>query len=388
MLKAIDENEKSFILASFRRKEIEKLKGNQFYCPTCKEKVIIKAGTKMIAHFAHVKQHDCAQQGEGAYHEQGKWQLFSWLKKQDLEVKLEYYLSEISQRPDIYLEIGKKKIVIEYQCARISEIEFLKRNEGYQQENITPIWILGGNWCKRKNTNQLTLSSFERMFIHQYDENFPLTLYFYCSTSKTLILFQDLHFLKQNLSIGNLHIQSLARCKFMQLFEKNYINKNDLANSFLKEKWKFRNQPVPAFQKKEVAFRKWLYSKELHPCNLPEWIGMPVTHQFLININPHQWQSYLLFELIHQRGVTISQLVGKLSSHFLSPLNFPLIKSTKNPIEEYLNILEKLAIVEITGLGEIRLKDGFRKFKSVNEAILADENLANKIKGIRVHEEV
>ncbi len=65
MLKAIDENEKSFILASFTRKEIEKIKGNQFYCPTCKEKVIIKAGTKMIAHFAHVNQHDCAQQGEG-----------------------------------------------------------------------------------------------------------------------------------------------------------------------------------------------------------------------------------------------------------------------------------------------------------------------------------
>src|SRR5690625_6633327 len=84
------------------------------------------------------------------YHEKGKLLLYQWLKSQQLHVELEPYLKEIKQQPDILLLLQGKIIAIEYQCARIPIRDIQRRNNGYKQRGIIPIWILGAKQFKRQ----------------------------------------------------------------------------------------------------------------------------------------------------------------------------------------------------------------------------------------------
>src|SRR5690625_7316594 len=98
---------------------------NRFYCPICQEPVMIKAGIKLIPHFAHYAKTDCPSYrgGEGPYHERGKLLLYEWLKAQNIHVELEVYLKDIQQQPDLLLHINHRKIAIEFQTSRIPRSE-------------------------------------------------------------------------------------------------------------------------------------------------------------------------------------------------------------------------------------------------------------------------
>ncbi|WP_195701841.1 competence protein CoiA [Companilactobacillus futsaii] len=66
------------------------------------------------------------------------------LLKNFSDVKEEYFLPAIQQRPDIFLT--DQKIAIEYQCALLKIDSLEERVLGYQQFGIKSIWILGGNY--------------------------------------------------------------------------------------------------------------------------------------------------------------------------------------------------------------------------------------------------
>src|SRR5699024_9424093 len=81
-------------IATLTKTEIEKMRTKPFFCPVCEERVIIKAGSKIIPHFSHQAKTNCVYQerGEGVYHEKGKLILYQWLNKQQLQVELEVYI--------------------------------------------------------------------------------------------------------------------------------------------------------------------------------------------------------------------------------------------------------------------------------------------------------
>src|SRR5699024_4561598 len=86
---------------------------------------------------------DIKKRGEGEYHYKGKLLLYEWLKSQQKDVKLEAYIPEIKQRPDLLLTVKNKQIAIEFQCATIDPQIIFQRNKGYRRANIIPILILG-----------------------------------------------------------------------------------------------------------------------------------------------------------------------------------------------------------------------------------------------------
>src|SRR5690625_137402 len=142
MLRATTRNGKYITLALLNRQEIAKIRQTeQFFCPQCKETVIVRAGSRVIPHFAHQRHSDCSEHegGEGLYHYQGKLLLYNWLRNQNISTELEPFIPEINQRPDIIIQIGERKIAIEYQCATIPIEIIKKRNEGYLTVGITPI---------------------------------------------------------------------------------------------------------------------------------------------------------------------------------------------------------------------------------------------------------
>ena len=118
-------------------------------CPVCDSKMIYKHGEIKIAHFAHEKNTDCLEmysETETEEHLKGKKIIYEWLKTQEniKNLKLEAWIPETRQRPDIYFEMDNKKYVIEFQCTPIAT-EYLERHRLYELAGIRDIWILGIN---------------------------------------------------------------------------------------------------------------------------------------------------------------------------------------------------------------------------------------------------
>lgn len=104
----------------------------KFYCPECRQEVLLKLGEHRVYHFAHKQLSACplASTGETAYHQAGKMALKDWLTRLGYEPLLEKYVSNIQRRPDVTVAIENKSYAIEFQCANISWKELHKRTEG------------------------------------------------------------------------------------------------------------------------------------------------------------------------------------------------------------------------------------------------------------------
>ncbi len=139
MLQAVNQSGELVPLWKLNRDQIKQMRKEKFFCPACHERLMIKAGTKNTPHFAHHRKSNCSLSGEGSYHENGKKDIYLWLHARGYQVTLEHYFPNIKQRADISLEVKKKKIAIEYQCAPISIQEICRRTAGYRSIGVIPI---------------------------------------------------------------------------------------------------------------------------------------------------------------------------------------------------------------------------------------------------------
>ncbi|WP_368654566.1 competence protein CoiA [Ornithinibacillus sp. 4-3] len=347
MLQAKTNTGELIMLTPFSRKEIDVLRRKEsFYCPVCDEQVIIKAGKQVIPHFAHRHKSNCYLQegGEGAYHEAGKLQLYHWLQQQRLPVKLEHYLPEINQRPDLFLEFNNRRIVIEFQCARVPIEQIQARNKGYLQTGIVPIWILGANLFKRLSTNHLKLDQFLRQFIHKFSIEHPPSLYFFHPENLQFVSFQHIYPATGKKAIGTFLFQSLSKLLFSEIFAVKSLSEQLLYELWSKEKSKWR------VSKRIGKWYKWLYEKGTNIDYLPSCIHLPVPGQILMKSPLWEWQSKLCLELIRQIKIgdifTLQTCFHLLKDDYYSPENYPLFSSTINPIEAYLKLLEALQIIQ------------------------------------------
>lgn len=114
-------------------------------CPQCGEQYTYNHGKVRTPYFKHLNS-DCVMYGESETEEhiQGKIDLYEWVQKQDgvTDVKLEGWLPDTKQRPDIMFKYNGKQYVIEFQCSQISS-EYIERHELYEAAGIYDIWICG-----------------------------------------------------------------------------------------------------------------------------------------------------------------------------------------------------------------------------------------------------
>lgn len=149
MFSALDESGVLCVLYRRSIKEIERLKTDSFfYCPTCKEKVQLRLSKNRAPHFAHVPKSSCSYKGESFRHQKGKLLLFEWLDRQQLKPELEYFLPDINQRPDVYVEWKTYKFALEFQCSVISPSEVTRRTRHYLDAGIVPLWIVSEDKIK------------------------------------------------------------------------------------------------------------------------------------------------------------------------------------------------------------------------------------------------
>ncbi|WP_073198632.1 competence protein CoiA [Gracilibacillus kekensis] len=357
MLNAFNHNGEVVPIWKMNRQQIQKRRKETFYCPSCKELVIIKAGVKNTPHFAHKAKSECIHSGESSYHENGKKDLYEWLKKQGYQVDLEYFLPNINQRPDLFLQIGEKQIAIEYQCASISREEVRMRTKGYQSRGIIPIWILGANKLKRIDQHSLKIRTNEHPFFHQFHPSYPLSIFYYCSNTKRMIVYQDITFFTRTKTFGILKSFTIHSLSWQEMFHPRYHNRNTCHASWLKHKEKWRLRPVSPYQKQEIAWRQWLYIHQYHIQDLPSFVYLPISTQFRMNSSPWIWQSRIYIDILLTNDYfTLNQAIHLVQFHLHPSHHFPLVNKTKNPVHEYLLQLERIGILEVVHPNGFRQK--------------------------------
>lgn len=387
MLQAKLNNGSLITLATLTKEEILQIKKRQevFYCPLCSSQVIMKAGTKMIPHFAHLSSVDCLSHegGEGPYHEQGKLLLYQWLKSQRLNVTLEAYIPEISQRPDLLLVLNEKRIAIEYQCARIPIEQIRHRNKGYKRAGITPIWIIGATRLKRQTKNHVKIDQFTRHFINQFSPADPQILFYFCPHTLQFITIQDLYFTGMGQAIGKIQSAKLHQINFKEIFKKYPFSKREILQLWKKEKRQFRLKQRKRLYGSELAWHQWLYLKRTHVELLPSIIHLPIASQHRMNSPTWNWQSRLCIDLLdplqlsdHFSLHSCKQLLQKHINHSAS---FPLIASTEDPIEHYLQFLALLKIIEQQSSGHYQKIKTIRFHKNINAALIGDNDVIRQL---------
>lgn len=382
MLQAKLNNGQIITLASLTRQEIREARDTNFFCPICNEPVLIKAGVKTIAHFAHRSNSECSSNdyGEGPYHEQGKLMLYKWLKSQRIDVELEKYLPEISQRPDIFVTINNRKIILEFQCARIPVEILNKRNTGYLKAGITPIWILGANHFKRVNTNHFKIDQFTLSFMHRFSADFPLTLYFFCPHTLQFITVQYIQLTSLRYAIGQFRFTPFRKMTFTNMFIRQISNQKRLYELWEKEKIAFRLQPSNRLYGSELAWHRWLYEKGTHKERLPSIVHLPVQGQYLMKTALWNWQSRLCLDVIDPLpigGIFTLQNCHRLFHH--QKQQFSLLKKLDDPIYQYLLLLKKLNIIEEKEPNIfVKIKD-IHFHKNIEDSLKADAQLMNRL---------
>ena len=128
---------------------------SEYYaCPSCGESVQIcqkKNGEYFFRHVTQVR-HD----GETEAHQKGKEELQESLVQQGYRSELERYEVVIGQIPDITIEVGKKKWVLEYQCSVIPIKEMTARTKALESLGRSVLWILGKKFLQ-KNLCEMSL---------------------------------------------------------------------------------------------------------------------------------------------------------------------------------------------------------------------------------------
>lgn len=372
-------------LAELSRKEIELERQNKFYCPTCNEQVIIKAGHLVVPHFAHQAKANCysGESGEGPYHEKGKIILYKWLASQQLNVKLEKHIEKINQRPDLFLQINNQKIAIEFQCARVPIKQIVERNIGYKQANIIPIWILGANRFKRKNNNKLQIDQYTLQFIHQFSTDFPPILFFFCPNTIQFVTFQHIYFINAGQAYGNFTFNYLNQMHFLDIFKENVLSKRCLYTTWKREKRELRLKPRGRPYGQQLAWHQWLYFKRTHIEFLPSIIHLPISSQWKMKSPPWDWQSRLVIDLLDplplQDHFSLKECRQLLQYHLHDRNLFPLINSPNCPIQQYLFLLEKLNVIKEQSSNNFIKKKPVHPHRNIENALISDKMVINRL---------
>jgi competence protein CoiA len=372
------------LLDDWRMEQLDLLRRKEtFICPICKNEVVLKLGRKRITHFAHRREAACTieHETESSYHLSGKADLFKWLKRQRLEVKLEPYLQSIQQRPDLLLSYKGKTYAIEYQCSTISEELFRKRTASFLKAGIKPLWILGANRFHRSSTSSFRLSTFQWLFAYPALPQSYLLILYYCPKTKQFFRLVPLASFSVYNTFSTVMIDSAERLSFEKLFQIDDIS---LPSMFWhewfmqKKRWRLMFPFYPTKENRLVCM--YFYKHNIVPALFPSEAGLPIKYGYLFETPSFIWQTYILIMMMKKQknGMfhfsdiysSISQMVR---TRKLKVRNLPF--HYFRAINEYLLLLVQLGYIKIVNSTTFRLIKPVTIPKTIEEALKMDHKL-------------
>ncbi len=281
-------------LLSLRKKE-------EFVCPICGENLLLKLGNQRIFHFAHKPGSHCREfyENESFEHMEGKRQLFQWLLSQKIPSMLEYYDSEIQQRPDIMFRYKGKKYSLEFQCSTLPEDTFIKRTKTYLENNYIPLWIISGKHMHQKSNDIFSLSNFQYLFLRSTASGI-LYIPAYDPEKQLFQLVETIASISIKNTLAKYSYYPLHKIELDTLLEPaKCISTQSSWNPEIEKlilNWSLHPQPG------HRSFFQELYSKGLNFFLLPPEIGLPVVHSILIQTPPIIWQTYLYLDVLAKKN--------------------------------------------------------------------------------------
>ncbi|CAJ1195985.1 competence protein CoiA [Companilactobacillus nantensis] len=162
----------------------EAVESQKYFCCHCDQQVKLIL-TESRKYFRHANKSNNSI-NERLIHQKGKQLILDELANYDFKkVESEYYLADIQQRPDIFIN---RELVIEYQCARIDESVLEERVAGYRKLGLESIWILGGAYLEVGVRR-------EHLKFISYSENYGYFLLLLDSLNQRLTLFHHIKFI-------------------------------------------------------------------------------------------------------------------------------------------------------------------------------------------------
>ncbi|WP_059173029.1 competence protein CoiA [Bacillus sp. FJAT-27445] len=362
----------------YSRKTLENWRGHEeFYCPVCGGKLLLKLGEQRIYHFSHLRS-ACEESNferESEYHLSGKLALFHWLKRQGIPAILEYYDPVISQRPDIAFPFQGQRIALEYQCSPIPDRLFIKRTTAYLSAGYIPFWILGGSHLSLSKNNSAKLSGFHYLFLRS-SQGIPGYIPYFCPESGRVTLLQSIIPYSNSKAFARMEQADLETVSFTNLFSPQPPPTPVLPNwqdKLVQSKLAIGANP----KTKYLRFLKELYKAGLNIFLLPPVIGLPGLTSQVISTFPVIWQAYLILDAILGKKpgsvITANEAAASLALRVqegdVKVRQLPLAAglSLHSAVSEYLLLLERCGILTSINFGTFMVKKELYFPKTVAE---------------------
>lgn len=315
MLVAINENHECVLTK-------QAIKNQNYFCPHCKSKVILKIGTKVIAHFAHVN--PCKiwrSKGESALHYQTKYKIASMLKRLNFKVEVEPYYENIQQFPDI---VVNSSFAIEVQFSNIPLSEIQKRTAGLMSVGLRPFWIIED--IKYRN-GKLTLNDHQASFINATHRS----LYTWQEKFCQLIRYSNIQHLGGRQFLAK---RDIVEDMTILLTEKRHKNMvcYKLGESLI-------NRYIQHCRRKNSVLEPTLsamYQLQLNDKQVIQQFGIIIPLQIYIKPHPIEWQLQLRLLEIHDE-LTIANIGAVIKLRDFAYHHYSKSKLLNKIIEQYQN---------------------------------------------------
>ncbi|HZH59546.1 MAG TPA: competence protein CoiA family protein [Metabacillus sp.] len=374
-----------------RQRLIKLREETSFICPTCKQELELRIGTIISAHFSHKKYGECPTvkgSHESDYHMRGKLDLYQWFQRQEVieSVKLEPYLQQTKQRPDLLIEYHQKRIAIEYQCSTIDARSLKNRSKQYQQERISYLWILGAKTLTRVGARSYQLSPFQWNFIIK-EGNIAPYLYSYCPDARSMIvLYNILPFSSRSVISEHKHY-AIPSTSLKEVMMVPTNNKAIWQKEWLQRIRKFRLS-APGFQSKQTSrFHIYLYQTQKLPLSyLPSYAFLPLVDNYIFDSPVYVWQGWILL-FIHSLPLHALFSIHNVYHDFSMKMNegFITTRSLTNSvsfisaIDTYLMKLADLSIIVFEEKESLKKVKEIKWINQMEELLKEDSKIINSL---------
>ncbi|MBQ0137675.1 MAG: hypothetical protein KBT36_00085 [Kurthia sp.] len=303
-------------------------KKQRFFCPACKQELLLKIGEIIIPYFSHVRKNDACNlfsDHESPAHVKGKILLFDWFQKQNIPVLLEPYLPAIRQRPDLLIKQEEKYTAIEFQCSWINSEKMQERTKGYHEVELNVKWIPLAKTDFYLGMQTVKLSSFHLDFIdnQQIIALDPMQKKWQISEQILPLYGKKYIYFNEKVELNQLG--------FPFVLKKREVIEHKLYKIWMEEKKHYLVNRL-RFNKKGITdvFFKACYENRLSVLELPNWIGMPCSQQ--MKNHPIEWQ---LLAVLLLKTVDLDDAYREFRKRY------PKIKVQEGVFNRYLRFLKR-----------------------------------------------
>ncbi|WP_040758318.1 competence protein CoiA [Sporosarcina newyorkensis] len=290
-----------------------------FYCPQCKEKLILKVGDVMIPHFAHRQQTNCRDsfsEGESPTHLLGKTQLYELFSRHALNVNLEPFLVDVRQRPDLLVTWQDTAVPIEFQCSVIPLSLVQQRNAGYHMLNMLPIWIVltpQTIHATSAATLSIRISQFHHFFIRQINDRITILLTYHPLSEQFHYLSHMIHLHGSTYAVRHLILRiDKQTVPFATPAAPNPTEIEELTRHYQSARRKYLRSVI-GYNPLGIhnRFLRACYEMRIQPIQLPSWVGVPTAGQEAFKQPDCEWQLLLVAAMRETR-----KMPNQLNSSF------------------------------------------------------------------------